>query len=47
MSARHGHGVGLANVRQRLLLLYGNAAVLSLAHAEPRGLIAIISIPLQ
>lgn len=46
MSARHGHGVGLANVRQRLTVLYGDAALLSLARAEPRGLVATISIPL-
>ena len=45
MSVRHGHGVGLANVRQRLIMLYGDAAVLSLAHAEPRGVVATISIP--
>lgn len=47
MSARHGQGVGLANVRQRLLMLYGDAAILSLAHAEPRGVVATISIPLR
>jgi signal transduction histidine kinase len=47
MSARHGHGMGLANVRQRLIMLYGDAAVLSLAHAEPRGVVATISIPLR
>ena len=44
--ARYGHGVGLANVRQRLLMLYGDSAVLSLAHAEPRGVVATISVPL-
>lgn len=47
MSARHGYGMGLANVRQRLLMLYGEAAVLSLAHAEPRGVVASICIPLR
>jgi len=47
MSARHGHGVGLANVRQRLTMLYGDAALLSLVHAEPRGVVATISIPLR
>ena len=46
MSARYGHGMGLANVRQRLIMLYGDAALLSLAHAEPRGVVATISIPL-
>ena len=44
--ARHGHGMGLANVRQRLLMLYGASAMLSLAHAEPRGVVATISVPL-
>ena len=47
MSIRHGHGMGLANVRQRLTMLYGEAALLSLAHAEPRGVVATISIPLR
>jgi LytS/YehU family sensor histidine kinase len=47
MSARHGYGVGLANVRQRLLMVYGDAAVLSLTPAEPRGVVASISIPLR
>jgi signal transduction histidine kinase len=47
MSARHGHGTGLANVRQRLTMMYGDAALLSLAHGEPRGVVATISIPLR
>ena len=47
MSARHGHGMGLANVRQRLTMRYGDAALLSLAHAEPRGVVATIFIPLR
>lgn len=47
MSARHGYGMGLANVRQRLLMLYGDAAHLSLAHAEPRGVVATIAIPIH
>jgi signal transduction histidine kinase len=47
MSVRHGQGMGLANVRQRLTMLYGEAALLSLAHAEPRGVVATISIPLR
>jgi signal transduction histidine kinase len=45
MSARHGHGMGLANVRQRLMTLYGDTAVLSLSPAEPRGVVATLSIP--
>jgi signal transduction histidine kinase len=47
ISVRHGQGMGLANVRQRLTMLYGEAAQLSLAHAEPRGVVATISIPLR
>jgi len=47
MSVRHGQGMGLANVRQRLTMLYGEAALLSLAHAEPRGVVATVSIPLR
>jgi Histidine kinase len=47
MKARLGHGVGLANVRQRLLMLYGDAAALSLAPAEPRGVMVTISLPVH
>ncbi|HEY1874758.1 MAG TPA: histidine kinase [Steroidobacteraceae bacterium] len=47
LDTRLGHGVGLANVRQRLLMLYGNGAVLSLAHAEPRGVVATLSLPVH
>jgi signal transduction histidine kinase len=47
MSARYGYGMGLANIRQRLNMLYGDAALLSLARAEPRGVVATISIPLR
>ena len=46
LSKRHGHGTGLANISQRLLLMYGERAVLSLRDAEPRGTVASISIPL-
>jgi signal transduction histidine kinase len=42
----HGTGAGLANVRLRLKMQYGEAAVLSLAHAEPRGVVAAISLPI-
>jgi LytS/YehU family sensor histidine kinase len=47
MTARLGQGLGLANVRQRLLMLYGNAADLSLGHAAPRGVVATISLPVN
>jgi signal transduction histidine kinase len=45
MSATEGHGMGLANVRRRLTMLYGDRAVLSLANAQSRGTVAIVSIP--
>jgi hypothetical protein len=44
---RDGCGMGLANVRQRLLMSYGDAAGLSLSHSEPRGVVATISIPCE
>jgi len=47
MSARIGRGLGLANVRQRLLMQYGDAASLTLAAATPRGVIATVRIPLR
>ncbi len=47
MSVRHGHGTGLANIRQRLLMMYGTTAVLSLRSAEPCGVVASVSLPLR
>jgi two-component sensor histidine kinase len=46
MAATEGHGMGLANIRRRLTMLYGDAAVLSLARAATRGVVATVSIPL-
>lgn len=46
LNVRQGHGTGLANVRQRLLMTYGSEATLSLKAAEPRGAIASIRVPL-
>jgi hypothetical protein len=46
LDARQGQGTGLANISQRLLLMYGERAVLSLRQAEPRGTVASISIPI-
>jgi signal transduction histidine kinase len=46
-SHAHGTGTGLANLRLRLMLQYGSAAVLSLVHAEPRGVVASISLPIR
>jgi signal transduction histidine kinase len=42
-----GQGIGLANIRERLALLYAGQAHLELAENEPRGFIAQISIPLR
>ncbi len=47
LHARHGHGSGLANVRQRLLLLYGDGAVFSLRSALPSGVVASIRVPIR
>jgi signal transduction histidine kinase len=45
MDLRSGYGFGLANVRQRLLMLYGAPAVLTLLAGKPRGVVATIRIP--
>jgi signal transduction histidine kinase len=42
-----GGGTGLANIRARLAVLFGNAASLSLALNAPRGVIATIVLPYQ
>lgn len=47
MQAQHGQGSGLANARLRLMMRYGEEASLSLAPAEPRGVIATVRIPLS
>jgi len=46
MTVTEGHGTGLANVRLRLMMLYGDAAMLSLAQAEPRGVVATLRLPI-
>lgn len=46
MAATDGHGMGLANIRRRLMMLYGDAAVLSLTRPTARGVTATVSIPL-
>ena len=46
LAATDGHGMGLANIRRRLMMLYGDGAVLSLARPTSRGVTAIVSIPL-
>jgi hypothetical protein len=40
-----GQGIGLANIRERLQLLYGSAASLELEENEPRGFIARVRLP--
>ena len=40
-----GQGVGLANIRERLALLHGDAAALELAANEPSGFVARILLP--
>jgi sensor histidine kinase YesM len=46
-SAAGGSGVGLANTRSRLAALYGGRASLSLCSVEPRGVAALVRLPLQ
>ena len=41
-----GSGTGLANIRARLRAMYGGAAQLSLRVNEPRGVVAMIELPL-
>ena len=40
-----GTGIGLANIRERLALLYGDDALLELEENEPRGFVARIHFP--
>jgi LytS/YehU family sensor histidine kinase len=42
-----GPGVGLANIRARLEMLYGTAAQLSLSQNAPRGVTATIVVPMR
>jgi two-component sensor histidine kinase len=46
LAVTQGHGVGLANIRRRLSMLYGDDAVLSLRRAASRGMVATVSIPI-
>ena len=45
LGTTHGSGMGLANIHVRLRMQYGEHAQLLLAPAEPRGVVATISIP--
>jgi signal transduction histidine kinase len=47
MTATEGHGMGLANIRRRLTMLYGERAVLSLTPAASRGVVATVTIPIS
>ncbi len=42
-----GSGVGLANIRARLATLYGERAALRLEANSPRGVVALITLPLS
>jgi LytS/YehU family sensor histidine kinase len=42
-----GTGIGLANIRARLVTLYGRDSALTLRRNEPRGVSAAIDIPLM
>jgi len=44
-AATAGTGVGLANIRERLQLLYGNRATLAVAEHPPGGTVVTITVP--
>ncbi len=44
-AATAGTGVGLANIRERLQLLYGNRASLTVAENQPSGTVVSITVP--
>jgi LytS/YehU family sensor histidine kinase len=44
-AATAGTGVGLANIRERLQLLYGNRAGLTVAENQPSGTVVTITVP--
>ncbi|RZI62297.1 MAG: sensor histidine kinase [Rubrivivax sp.] len=44
-AATSGTGVGLANIRERLSLLYGKAASVTVAENQPSGTVVIITVP--
>jgi sensor histidine kinase YesM len=46
-AAAPGQGIGLANIRERLALLFADAAWLELVGNEPRGFVARIVLPLS
>jgi hypothetical protein len=44
-AATAGTGVGLANIRERLQLLYGTRATLTVAENQPTGVVVTITVP--
>jgi len=46
-AATAGTGVGLANIRERLQLLYGNKASMTVAENPPSGTIVTLTVPYQ
>ena len=42
-----GGGVGLSNIRERLIAIYGDAAKLTLESNQPKGVVASIEIPAE
>ena len=47
LDVRLGRGTGLANIRQRLVMMYGPEAALTLRPAEPQGVVASIRLPVH
>jgi LytS/YehU family sensor histidine kinase len=45
MKAEHGLGSGLANVRVRLMMRFGDEATISLSRGPRHGVVATIRIP--
>jgi sensor histidine kinase YesM len=46
MQSQLGTGTGLANIRTRLTMLYGRRATFSISPAVPRGVVAMIRLPM-
>ncbi|HVO89242.1 MAG TPA: histidine kinase [Casimicrobiaceae bacterium] len=46
-AASPGQGIGLANVRERLALLYGSEGTLELTENDPHGFVARIGLPME
>jgi two-component sensor histidine kinase len=46
LTVTEGHGMGLANIRRRLSMLYGDEAIFSLARNAAHGMVATVKIPM-